>query len=787
MVKIHFPIGKTTIILFSCLFIIDSTNLAQSSPWNAKTPLPFRSSWLSSCVVEGKIYVVGGATDNTVLSAVEVYDPASDSWDTTKAKMSGNRWGLSANVVDGKIHAIGGVEGATGSALSKVEVYDPVKDTWELKAKMPTARVGFASCALDNKIYILGGAASEPFQTPLNKVEVYDPHSDSWDTSKSSLSTAIAYPAACTVNGKIYLIGGTTQSPWTGSVKIEEYDPATDKWTRKKDMPTGRWALTACVVNGKIYVVGGTESPSSGGSSKVEEYDPSTDTWKTRAEMPTPRLALSASEVDGKVYALGGATVGYPWIPSVATVEEFDPDYQTNIPAGNVTGTWTLSNSPYDVNGEITVPNGETLSIERGVDVVFTGHYKFNVQGRLLAIGTEKDTITFTAQDQQTGWSGLKFPSTPSTNDTSKVIYCILQYGQATQGSENDRLGGAIYVESFNKLIISHCLITKNKTSGDLGTGGGGIIMGDASPIIENNIISYNTAEGGHGGGVSINNGSNPVIKNNLIYENHSAGGGGITVYQSNPVFINNTIVQNFADSHGGAACIIGCSPQFVNTIIFGNNSPVGSQIHCASGAEPNFYYCNIQGGSGAFARDGVNGGSYNGMYQSNIDKAPLFVNPTSDNYRLSDASPCIGAGSDSIQINTNWYRAPHSDNDGNVRPNPVGSKPDIGAFESPLGSPLTSIHEGLRQLPNGFQLYQNYPNPFNPRTTIRFSVPFPANVKLHVYDCLGREVKTLLDAELQPGEHSVLFDANGLSSGFYFYRLQTGDFLQCQKCVVLK
>jgi N-acetylneuraminic acid mutarotase len=316
---------KCFVILVLGLFGMVSILLAQGGPWTAKTSLPKRNSWLSSCVVEGKIYVVGGATDNTVLSAVEVYDPASDSWDTTKAKMSGNRWGLSANVVDGKIYAIGGVEGETGSALSKVEVYDPLKDTWELKAKMPTARVGFASCVLDNKIYILGGAASEPFQTPLNKVEVYDPHSDSWDTSKSSLSTAIAYPAACTVNGKIYLIGGTSQSPWTGSVKIEEYDPATDKWTRKKDMPTGRWALAACVANGKIYVLGGTESPSNGGSSKVEEYDPSTDTWKTRAEMPTPRLALSASEVDGKVYALGGATVGYPWIPSVATVEEFDP------------------------------------------------------------------------------------------------------------------------------------------------------------------------------------------------------------------------------------------------------------------------------------------------------------------------------------------------------------------------------------------------------------------------------------------------------------------------------
>ncbi len=65
----------------------------------------------------------------------------------------------------------------------------------------------------------------------------------------------------------------------------------------------------------------------------------------------------------------------------------------TEIPAGDVSGTWTKAFSPYHINGEITIPNDSTLTIEPGVEVVFTGHYKFNVQGRLLAIGTETDTI----------------------------------------------------------------------------------------------------------------------------------------------------------------------------------------------------------------------------------------------------------------------------------------------------------------------------------------------------------------------------------------------------------
>ena len=94
---------------------------------------------------------------------------------------------------------------------------------------------------------------------------------------------------------------------------------------------------------------------------------------------------------------------------------ESRPTYaQTNVPAGDVSGTWTKANSPYNINGEITIPNDSTLTIEPGVEVVFTGHYKFNVQGRLLAIGTETDTIVFTINDT-TGFHNLTFPMVAGT------------------------------------------------------------------------------------------------------------------------------------------------------------------------------------------------------------------------------------------------------------------------------------------------------------------------------------------------------------------------------------
>lgn len=103
--------------------------------------------------------------------------------------------------------------------------------------------------------------------------------------------------------------------------------------------------------------------------------------------------------------------------------------------------------------------------------------------------------------------------------------------------------------------------------------------------------------------------------------------------------------------------------------------------------------------------------------------------------------------------------------------------------------------------LPGEYILEQNYPNPFNPTTTIRFSLPESRNgknnslqsVSLKIYDMLGREVVVLLDEEMSPGIHEVKFNASGLASGIYIYRLQVDQsnsadiFIQSKKLILLK
>ena len=98
-----------------------------------------------------------------------------------------------------------------------------------------------------------------------------------------------------------------------------------------------------------------------------------------------------------------------------------------------------------------------------------------------------------------------------------------------------------------------------------------------------------------------------------------------------------------------------------------------------------------------------------------------------------------------------------------------------------------TDVEEEIGITPTNFVLQQNYPNPFNPSTQIKFSVPINSNVKVIVTDILGREVATLVNDNLAAGNYSVNFDANGVSSGIYFYTIITDNFKQSKKMVLLK
>ena len=277
----------------------------------------------------------------------------------------------------------------------------------------------------------------------------------------------------------------------------------------------------------------------------------------------------------------------------------------------------------------------------------------------------------------------------------------------------NVTAGGAIVI--FSNPIIEFCEFTENTSS----YGGAICIWGsDLNPLIRNNYFHHNQGHGiiniGSWGGsntspVLINN----IITNNYSYEDNTPAGHGIINISNGggtTVLINNTIVNNSCDISGSALCVhlTSATPLLINNIIYGN-IPAQVRLNVTNGLD--FYNCLIEGG-----RDGFTGAAFTGAYENCIDADPLFV--SSNDYHLQDNSPCIGAAIDSIQIGASWFYCPPNDFEGNPRPNPPGSMPDIGAYENPFGNPV-SVEEDLSIYPTEFALYQNYPNPFNPTTTI--------------------------------------------------------------------
>jgi hypothetical protein len=316
--------------------------------------------------------------------------------------------------------------------------------------------------------------------------------------------------------------------------------------------------------------------------------------------------------------------------------------------------------------------------------------------------------------------------------------------------------GGGILVDAnfgFNgQIILNRNIIYQNETNcaDYLEAWSGGIGVAICGPKMTNNII-YGNVSNGYGGGVSLR---------------HNVDTGSL----SRPVFINNTVFQNEA-RYGGGIYVRGSYmyPVVFNSIMWLNTALGGGHQFSGDTGNLTVAYSDIQG---------------NWTGDGNIDGDPLFADSLA--FTLSESSPCIGAGTDSLQVAQIWHYCPPSCIYGTSRPNPPGSAPDIGASEHILSTP-SNIEELQSFEPQVFQLSQNYPNPFNPNTRISFTLPKQDFVTLEVYNTLGQNVATLLDTKMNTGSHDITFGAFTLPSGIYFYRIQAGEFSQVKKMVLLR
>jgi photosystem II stability/assembly factor-like uncharacterized protein len=107
--------------------------------------------------------------------------------------------------------------------------------------------------------------------------------------------------------------------------------------------------------------------------------------------------------------------------------------------------------------------------------------------------------------------------------------------------------------------------------------------------------------------------------------------------------------------------------------------------------------------------------------------------------------------------------------------------------YQTTNGGNTIGVHQLSNEIPTNYLVSQNHPNPFNPKTNINFDITEKDNVKLTIFDVLGREITILVNQQLQPGSYKVDWDASNYPSGVYFYKLEAGEFIQSKKMILIK
>jgi hypothetical protein len=335
----------------------------------------------------------------------------------------------------------------------------------------------------------------------------------------------------------------------------------------------------------------------------------------------------------------------------------------------SVNTTWSGVDT-VKVTGNITINNGITLTINSGICVYFTGYYQLYVQGRLLAVGTENNQIKFTAADQNTGWDRIWFNNPSDANDTTKIIFCILEYGKASGQNYDDR-GGAIWAYSFSKVLVSNTIFQYNYSPHH-----GGAIYCWFSNIQFKNCIFRNNSADLTAGAMDLHY-SSPNLVNCLFTGNQCSSNvaTSLSLSNSSPVITNCT----FAGENGD--CTVKCEsnsdPEIRNSVFWNGLS---CQFNLADdNSDPNFYYCNIRGGLSYGVW--VYSGTFTGAYTECINSNSQFIGSGLHLYDLQQISPCINAGdpaTTTIQVGTTDLRGGTRIADGRV---------DIGAYEGKLPS----------------------------------------------------------------------------------------------------
>ncbi len=315
------------ILLCLGLFSGIGTQKTFAQQWSFKAPMSVNRAFAASAVCNGKIYVIGGVSENVLTSLNERFDPVSNTWETL-APMPTSRAEFDIACVNGKIYAIGGSGNSIGGplnngTLNSVEEYNPITNTWTTRSPMPTWRSNVSLAVINDLIYCSGGW---PYSIAV--CEVYNPATDQWITASPLNTGRVNTNGSASLQGFGYFIGGKNEGGVLNS--CERYNPSENSWTYIPSLPEARWAGAAVGHNNKVCLLGGSVTTNYFPSNSFFAYQPESNQWTQELSMQVPRCNFSAVSFNNKIYVFGGTTssAAYNFVNSV---EEYSSGNETSL------------------------------------------------------------------------------------------------------------------------------------------------------------------------------------------------------------------------------------------------------------------------------------------------------------------------------------------------------------------------------------------------------------------------------------------------------------------------
>jgi N-acetylneuraminic acid mutarotase len=296
--------------------VYDATTKTWSAAATMKVP---RRLYTATTLDDGRVLVAGGISGSWQfpapgLDAMEIYDPAHNTW-TTGAAMNHGRWGHSAVLVGKKVLVAGGFTVRSGQselALNSAELYDPVARTWTEVGPMTDPRGGHAAVLLKNgKVLAVGGAmpVGKGANTDLAYCELYDPTARTWSVTASMTAARAGHQATALAGGASALVTGgrapgvrndRTFDPFSRKT-AELYNQDTGTWSQVEDLPGGRtYHRTVALGADKALAVGGTgDVHNDAGYESAAIFDHGTKKWTQAGGLTTGRWAFAAVALSG--------------------------------------------------------------------------------------------------------------------------------------------------------------------------------------------------------------------------------------------------------------------------------------------------------------------------------------------------------------------------------------------------------------------------------------------------------------------------------------------------------